>query len=282
MSDSDKTRTQILGNLAAINTLANQLQDRAIDQAGHPLMPGGEAMTNLAGCASLEGWANRNDHRERQGHYDDTEDPENTWPPIQRLWYWTEAWREQHDQPTDQRPTLQTETGFLAKIIDWIIDHEPHLEDFRADVARARGNSKTSSSPANAPHDHACAARTAKTNPASSKCGPNTRQPTPGNAHAVAENSPTTNIGVPNGDKCGSPTRHAGSPQTKLLTPLDMAPPLHKTAATKLLEHADIQRKAIGRRIMIWLPDVITVHNLERVNQNTPKSVLPFKKLLIL
>jgi hypothetical protein len=140
VSDSDKTRTQILGNLAAINTLANQLQDRAIDQAGHPLMPGGEAMTNLAGCASLEGWANRNDHRERQGHYDDgTEDPENTWPPIQRLWYWTEAWREQHDQPTDQRPTLQTETGFLAKIIDWIIDHEPHLEDFRADVARPAG-----------------------------------------------------------------------------------------------------------------------------------------------
>jgi hypothetical protein len=52
----------------------NQLQARAIDQAGHPLMPGGEAMTNLAGCASLEGWANRNDHRERQGHYDDGTD----------------------------------------------------------------------------------------------------------------------------------------------------------------------------------------------------------------
>ena len=113
MSDSDKTRTQILGNLAAINTLANQLQARAIDQAGHPLMPGGEAMTNLAGCASLEGWANRNDHRERQGHYDDgTEDPENTWPPIQRLWYWTEAWREQpsfFQQLLSQHKTVVTD-----------------------------------------------------------------------------------------------------------------------------------------------------------------------------
>ena len=47
----------------------------------------------------------------------------------------------------------------------------------------------------------------------------------------------------------------------------NMAPPLHKTAATKLLNHADIQRKAIGRRVLIWLPDVITVHNLERVNR---------------
>ena len=47
----------------------------------------------------------------------------------------------------------------------------------------------------------------------------------------------------------------------------NMTPPLHKNAATKLLEHTGIQRKAIGRRAMIWLPDVITVHNLERVNQ---------------
>ena len=219
MSDSDKTRTQILGNLAAINTLANQLQDRAIDQAGHPLMPGGEAMTNLAGCASLEGWANRNDHRERQGHYDDgTEDPENTWPPIQRLWYWTEAWREQHDQPTDQRPTLQTETGFLAKIIDWIIDHEPHLEDFRADVARARWQLENILIAGERATRSRVRCEDCENKPRLIKVWPNTRQPTSGNAHAVAENSPTTNIGAPNGDKCGSPTRHAGSPQTKLPT----------------------------------------------------------------
>ena len=215
MSDSDKTRTQILGNLAAINTLANQLQARAIDQAGHPLMPGGEAMTSLAGCASLEGWANRNDHRERQGHYDDTEDPENTWPPIQRLWYWTEAWREQHDQPTDQRPTLQTETGFLAKIIDWIIDHEPHLEDFRADVARARWQLE---------NILLAGERATRSRVRCEDCEHKPRLIKVWAKHATADawkcprcrrEFTDDEYRRANGDKCGSPTRHAGSPQTK-------------------------------------------------------------------
>ena len=268
MSDSDKTRTQILGNLAAINTLANQLQDRAIDQAGHPLMPGGEAMTNLAGCASLEGWANRNDHRERQGHYDDTEDPENTWPPIQRLWYWTEAWREQHDQPTDQRPTLQTETGFLAKIIDWIIDHEPHLEDFRADVARARWHLE---------NILIAGERATRSRVRCEDCEHKPRLIKVWAKHAAADawKCPRCRREFTDDEYRRAQRRQVWQPDAARWVTSDeaiyilanMAPPLRKDAATKLLQHTGIQRKAIGRRIMIWLPDVITVHNLGRVNQ---------------
>ena len=266
MSDSDKTRTQILGNLNAINNLANQLQDRAIDQAGHPLMPGGEAMTNLAGCASLEGWANRNDHRERQGHYDDgTEDPENTWPPIQRLWYWTEAWREQHDQPTDQRPTLQTETGFLAKIIDWIIDHEPHLEDFRADVARARWQLE---------NILIAGERATRSRVRCEDCENKPRLIKVWAKHAAADawKCPRCRRELTHDEYRRAQRRQVWQPDAARWVTTDeaayilanMAPPLHKNAAAKLLEHADIQRQTIGRRAMIWLPDVITIHNLGR------------------
>jgi hypothetical protein len=269
VSDSDKTRTQILGNLAAINTLANQLQDRAIDQATHPLIPGGEAMANLAGCASLEGWANRNDYRERQGIFDDgIEDPEDLWLPIQRLWFWSEAWREEHSQPTDLRPTLHTEAEFLVKIVDWIISHEPRLEDFRADVARTRWQLEDITRDGERPTRSRVRCEDCEGRPRLVKVWAKV-------ARADGWKCPACRRDFTDDEYRRTLRRQVWQPEAARWVTTDeaayilanMTPPLHKNAAAKLLEHADIQRQTIGRRAMIWLPDVITVHNLERVNR---------------
>lgn len=216
MSDSDEMRGQILANLRAITTLADQLRDRAIDQATHPLIPGGEAMANLAGCASLEGWANRNDYRERQGIFDDgIEDPEDLWLPIQRLWFWSEAWREEHSQPTDLRPTLHTEAEFLVKIVDWIISHEPRLEDFRADVARTRWQLEDITRDGERPTRSRVRCEDCEGGRGSSKCGPRSLERTAGSVQPAAETSLTTNTGAGYADKSGNRKQHAGSPPTR-------------------------------------------------------------------
>ena len=67
--------------------------------------------------------------------------------------------------------------------------------------------------------------------------------------------SQTTNTGSRNANKAAATDAARWVTSDEAIHILaNMAPSaLHKTAATKLLNHADIQPKAIGRRIMIWL-----------------------------
>ena len=264
MTDDAQIRAKLLANLRAITDLADQLEDRAIDLADHPLMPGGEATANLAGCASFEGWAWRNDYRERQGLYDDgVEDPEQLWLPIQRLWFWSEAWRNEHDQPTDLRPTAQTEAFFLTDIIDWIIRNEPHLDDFVRDVHRAKvqledtlfaGERATRSRVRceeceDKPRLVKVWARPPRAD--GWKC-PACRTEYGADEHARAQHR---QVWQPEAARWVTATE-----ATHILA--NMTPPLRKPAAAKLMADPEVGTKTVGRRTAYWLPDLIRIHKL--------------------
>jgi hypothetical protein len=125
-------------NLRSIANMADRLSARALDLANSPLMPGGDAMVNLAHVADIDTWARRNDlSADALANY---EDPDELWSPFQTLRYWSEQWREAlnmdyFDDPR-WRPTLRTETAFLANpdVLAWAWDHEVHYEAFASDV----------------------------------------------------------------------------------------------------------------------------------------------------
>jgi len=134
-------------NLREIANMADRLGERALDLADSPLMPGGEAMVNLANVADLDTWIRRNDlSGDALLNY---EDPDELWSPFQTLRYWSEQWREQlnmdyFDDPK-WRPTLRSETAFLANpdVLAWAWDHEVHYEAFASDVQLARTKLET-------------------------------------------------------------------------------------------------------------------------------------------
>ena len=134
-------------NLRSIATMADRLSERALDLANSPLMPGGEAMVNLANVADIDTWIRRNDlSGDALMNY---EDPDELWSPFQTLRYWSEQWRAElnmdyFDDPK-WRPTLRTETAFLANpdVLAWAWDHEIHYEAFAGDVATARTKLET-------------------------------------------------------------------------------------------------------------------------------------------
>lgn len=146
---TDDPRVKVSRDLRAIGHMAAMLDDRALDLADDPNLPGGDAMVNLGPVASLEAWAWQVDTDERQAvlpaalrHAAYTsaadEDPDEAWPAYQTLRYWSEAWRLAHGQPDIEAPTIATETRFLGRLTDWAWDHEPHFEDYAADVHAAR------------------------------------------------------------------------------------------------------------------------------------------------
>lgn len=134
-------------NLRTIANMADRLSARALDLANSPLMPGGEAMVNLAHVADIGTWMRRNDlSADELANY---EDPDELWSPFQTLRYWSEAWRAElnmdyFDDPK-WRPTLRTETAFLANpdVLAWAWDHESHYEAFADDIALARTKLET-------------------------------------------------------------------------------------------------------------------------------------------
>lgn len=138
------TTTAVAVDLRAIRGMAARLEARAVDLAGGDL-PGGDATVNLAGVADLAIWRRRTELREEAGTYDvgTYEDPDELWPPLQMLAFWSEAWRielgHDHDDPR-WRPTLASEAAFLANadVLEWAWNNEPHFDDFARDVATAR------------------------------------------------------------------------------------------------------------------------------------------------
>ncbi len=132
---------KVATNLRAIGDMAQRLEARAMDLANSPLMPGGDAMVNLAHVASLDTWLRRNDLSGDE--LAAGEDPDELWSPFQLLAFWSESWRTElgrdYDDPS-WRPTIATEAAFLANVdvLAWAWDNEPHFEEFAADVATAK------------------------------------------------------------------------------------------------------------------------------------------------
>lgn len=137
---------KVKSNLRAIANMAHRLDARALDLANSPLMPGGDAMVNLAHVANLDDWIRRND---LAGHeLANYEDPNELWSPFQLLRAWSEQWRASLDMAYDEPnwyPSLTTEVAFLinADVLEWAWNHEIHFDDFAADVARAKTKLET-------------------------------------------------------------------------------------------------------------------------------------------
>lgn len=132
-------------NLRDIEDMALRLESRAIDRAGARDIPGGDAMVNLASVGSLADWGRRVELREQGGDYgtSEFEDPDDLWPAVQVLWFWSEDYRARlghdHDDPR-WRPTLISEAKFLRNhdVANWIWDNEIHWDDYAADVETAK------------------------------------------------------------------------------------------------------------------------------------------------
>lgn len=135
------TQVQVARDLKAILDMATRLPERAVDlQAGSLL--GGEALVNLAGVGSMATWNARQEAREELGDYDTSaEDPDDLWPAVQMLAFWSEDFRRQLGMDHDGwRPTLVSEAKFLRNhdVAEWIWSNELHWDDYAGDVAKAR------------------------------------------------------------------------------------------------------------------------------------------------
>lgn len=133
---------KVARDLRAIEDMIGRLEARALDLANSALMPGGEAMVNLAGLADMATWMRRDELAD--GDLAAYEDPDDLWSPFQMLDFWSGSWRAELGQDYDDpnwRPTLATEAAFLRNpdVLAWAWDNEMHWDDFAADVSKARG-----------------------------------------------------------------------------------------------------------------------------------------------
>lgn len=133
--------TRVARDLSAILDLADDLHEQAANDGDSPDLPGGDALVALAPVANLESWEYAQATTERTGREltaADLEDPDNLWPPLQRLVFWSEALRREHDSEWDTRPTIATEAQYLRWMLDWLWDNEPAWDDFAGDVAAVK------------------------------------------------------------------------------------------------------------------------------------------------
>lgn len=139
------TQADVAKNLRKIEDMATRLEQRAVDRAGAKDMPGGDAMVALAGVGSIRDWMRRVDIAEEHGTEMDisNEDPDEFWPALQILWWWTEDYRQRLNHHSDDprwRPTLISEAAFLRHhdVAEWIWSNEVNYDDFAKDVGRAK------------------------------------------------------------------------------------------------------------------------------------------------
>ena len=127
--------------LALYDTLLTQAVHSANAQVDNHSLPGGRAMVELASIANVEAWGNQQQATERYGRAytsAEDEDPDDAWPAFQLIEFWSEQWRVEHGAEYGQRPTIQSEANFLRFSLNWAWDHEPHFDEFSADIRRAR------------------------------------------------------------------------------------------------------------------------------------------------
>lgn len=159
MSDDDPTLA-VARDLRAIIDMHVDLPDQAAARSASKDMPGGLAMAALGPASMPSARVRRGILAEDEWlrkHGDDWcelhetikaacahrpnpwADEEDVWePPLQTLLWWSEDWRDQHGSLMPLRPTEQTEAKFLASILQWAYDREPHWDDFAHDVKTAR------------------------------------------------------------------------------------------------------------------------------------------------
>jgi hypothetical protein len=137
--------TKVARDLTEILDLYGSLLTQAVHSANATVdrshLPGGRAMVELGGVANIEAWTNQQDATERYAKAytsAEDEDPDDAWPAFQLIEFWSEQWRAEHGAEYGTRPTIQSEANFLRYSLNWAWDHEPHFDEFAADIRRAR------------------------------------------------------------------------------------------------------------------------------------------------
>lgn len=143
---------RVARDLTEILEMSDLLHDRAMQQAGHKLMPGGNAMVALGPVSSPGQWAEQLDDLEEAAYATShaygvdieaiwpvhDEQPDDWEPPLQTLLYWSERWRQIHRYPRRDFPTLESESAFIKWALDWAVEEEPRWREFTADIERAK------------------------------------------------------------------------------------------------------------------------------------------------
>lgn len=123
---TDDLRLRIARDIRAILELYDNLRDEAINRAGNPEIPGGDAMVMLGPSANPEAWSYKElsaalGRTEPHGLYENDTDPQ---PPLLVLATWEDSIRIERNQPTDLQATIHRAADYIRSSIDWCFDYD--------------------------------------------------------------------------------------------------------------------------------------------------------------
>ena len=144
----DEAAVQIARDLRAIVEMYGNLEDEAISRGDDRDVPGGEALLMLGPVANVEAWQHRFETVETTGGDTDyVVDQTGELAPLLVLATWEDAVRDELDQPTDLRASVQRAADYLRAKITWMVgDDENGDANFLAvdalmrDLKRCRSN----------------------------------------------------------------------------------------------------------------------------------------------
>lgn len=161
MSDwSNQLRLDIVDDLTEIHRMFDNLRAEAVNRAGNPDMPGGQAMVLLVPGADVEAFGyvqlSALMGRLKLGHKDSTVhqrrieaeaiEAKDVEPPLSFLASWVDVIREARGQEaTERKATIAGEVTYLRKALDWMTavdeDGAPwwiEVEDFAEQLGNVR------------------------------------------------------------------------------------------------------------------------------------------------
>jgi hypothetical protein len=123
---TDDLRLRIARDLRAITHLYEDLREEAINRAGDPDIPGGDAMVMLGPGADVEafGYAQISTYLGRTPGWVEEPLPDDLEPPLSFLAGWSDLIREERDMPTALKATISREVDYIRSSLDWMLSYD--------------------------------------------------------------------------------------------------------------------------------------------------------------
>lgn len=138
-------RLQLARDLRAITDHHAQLADEAAHRAASKDLPGGDALVMLGPAANLETWAWQIDRAEtayfdgRTDQWLEVYDQDSDPPPVLLvLAYWEDKVRDERNQPTDLRATVERAADYLRGQLDYLVDDYLAVGELARDLSQLR------------------------------------------------------------------------------------------------------------------------------------------------
>jgi hypothetical protein len=127
---TDDLRLRIARDLRAITHLYEDLREEAINRAGDPDIPGGDAMVMLGPGADVEafGYAQISTYLGRTPGWVEEPLPDDLEPPLSFLAGWSDLIREERDMPTALKATISREVDYIRSSLDWMLSYDENGE----------------------------------------------------------------------------------------------------------------------------------------------------------